>query len=203
MDGQEISSLDDGMQMINTDRAYSGVLEQSAKILVFTFSPGIPFAIVDREGNADPRLSIRNISNFKSEEEMSKVLQSYYESPQEKVLIIEADYHKDKKNINFIKFVVDKVEKESRVPNGVTKSLIVLIHLRRNVNEGHTSTLPMFEEWHSQVYYDINEKPFKLIDNLEIIDTNIKNIIQSEVLFKFDDLLRDLTEKCLLRLNFE
>jgi len=38
---------------------------------------------------------------------------------------------------------------------------------------------------------------------MDLINTNIKNIIQSEKLFTFKTLLEESTEKCLLTLNFD
>ena len=59
---------------------------ESKKLLAFTFSVGIPF-IID-----DPSLLQRNISNFKSEEEIEKNLRIFYEDIKAKALIIQADY---------------------------------------------------------------------------------------------------------------
>ena len=42
-----------------------------------------------------------------------------------------------------------------------------------------------------------------LCENLGLINTNIKNIIQSEKLFHFKAILEESTERCLLTLNFD
>lgn len=95
-----------------TDTLNEVVLMQatSKKLLAFTFSVGLPFK---KEENKGDLLQIINISNFKSEEELGKSLGAFYESKSAKVFIIDADYIKDKQHINFIKFVVDKIEKDS------------------------------------------------------------------------------------------
>lgn len=68
---------------------------------------------------------------------MSKYLELFYESEREKLLIIEADYQQDKVHIGFIQFVIDKVEKETmELSRGKEKALILLIHMKRNYNEG-------------------------------------------------------------------
>lgn len=177
---------------------------ESKKLLAFTYSVGLPFSIEDQ------RLQIRNISNFKSEEEIVKNLRFFYEDPIAKAIIIQADYQKDKEHISYLKFVVDKVERETLTytkrdgyHGTVSKSLILLIHMKRNFNELESSSLPMFEGWESKVFYDISKEPFKLTENLDLVNQNIKNIIKSEKLFTFKNLLEESTEKCLLTLNFD
>ena len=51
------------------------------------------------------------------------------------MFIIDADYIKDKEHISFIKFVVDKIEKESSLRCQVNKTLVLLVHMQRNYNE--------------------------------------------------------------------
>lgn len=66
------------------------------------------------------------------------MLYAFYDSNYEKVFIIEVDYYADKKHINFIKFLVDKIENEAvnkgNLPSN--KNFILLVHLQRNYNEG-------------------------------------------------------------------
>ena len=79
----------------------------SRKIFALTYSLGLPYKI------ESDKYVVRNISNFKSEEDLIKNLKAFYESKEiNKVYLIEADYLKDREHINFIKFVVDKVEME-------------------------------------------------------------------------------------------
>lgn len=76
-------------------------------MLIYTYSLGFPYQ------NHDQRLNIRNITTFKSEEDLVKILKTFYESDNQKVFIIEIDFYADKKHINFIKFLVDKIESEA------------------------------------------------------------------------------------------
>ena len=75
--------------------------------------------------------------------------------------------------------------------------------MQRNHHEDDKSLLPLFDGWEQKMYYDISENQLNLANNLELVNTNIKNIIQSEKLFTFREVLTDLTEKCLLKLTFE
>lgn len=101
--------------------------------------------------------------------------------------------------------MIDKVERETLdLSTPTNKSLIVLVHMKRNYNEGHESSLPLFDGWEMKVYYDINvDKQLSLAKDLALFDTNIKAIIKSEKIVTFKTLLERLTEKCLFRLNFE
>jgi hypothetical protein len=61
------------------------------------------------------------------------------------------------RNIAFVKFIVDKVEKEVLDGEGWdgTKTLIILMHMQRNNPEGGKSSIPLFAGWDQKVYYDI------------------------------------------------
>ena len=52
----------------------------------------------------------RSVTNFKSEGELVKTLQQFFDARRQNVLIIEANYINDKQHLSFIKFIVDKVE---------------------------------------------------------------------------------------------
>lgn len=49
----------------------------SKKLVAFTFSIGFPFKIDESEND---HFQIRNISNFKSEEELVKIISQFYAS---------------------------------------------------------------------------------------------------------------------------
>lgn len=53
------------------------------------------------------------------------------------------------------------------------------------------------------MYYDIQEKPFSLANNLHLMERNLKEIIQNENLYNFEENLPELTERCLLKLTFD
>jgi hypothetical protein len=52
----------------------------------------------------------RSVTNFKSEAELVKTLQQFFDARKQNVLIIEANYITDKQHLSFIKFIVDKIE---------------------------------------------------------------------------------------------
>ncbi len=55
----------------------------------------------------------------------------------------------DKQHIAFVKFLVDKVEKEIFDNYGWpgTKTVIILMHMQRNNPEGSKSSIPLFSGW--------------------------------------------------------
>jgi hypothetical protein len=60
----------------------------------------------------------------------------------------------------------------------------------------------LFENWGHRVYYDIDPNTkFDFSQNL--LDKNIKQIIQEDAIADFKSMVGPLAEKCLLKLNFE
>lgn len=88
-------------------------------------------------GNSDGKINFRSISNFKSEQEVLKQLHMFYESKTELVFIIDLNYIIDKQHIDFVKFIVEKVEREAI--NGKEwqncKTVVVMLHMQRNFHE--------------------------------------------------------------------
>lgn len=61
----------------------------------------------------------------------------------------------------------------------------------------------MFDGWIMKMFYDITNEPFLLVNNLDILNKNIIEIIEEDKLVKFVDIVKNLTEKCLMSLSFE
>jgi len=57
-----------------------------------------------------------------------KTLNSFYESRQHKVFILQANFITDKEHISFIKFIIDKISDEMKGKYG-QKSIVLLIHM--------------------------------------------------------------------------
>ncbi len=76
-------------------------------MVAFTYSLRLDLSsIKDHETN----ILSRSVTNFKSETELLKTLQQFFDARKQNVLIIEANYLTDKQHLSFIKFIVDKVE---------------------------------------------------------------------------------------------
>ena len=74
--------------------------------------------------------------------------------------------------------------------------------MQRNYNEKDFSSLPLFESWGHRGYYDIDPKS-SFDFSQQLLDKNILQIIQEEKIAEFRSLIGPLSEKCLLKLNFE
>lgn len=102
-----------------------------------------------------------------------------------------------------MKFIVDKVEKEILDGDGWNgiKTLIILMHMQRNNPEGNNSSIPLFAGWEQKVYYEIQEQQVSLIGDLLL--KNTKQIIAQSTFIDFNSVISSLTEKCLLKLNYD
>ena len=132
------------------------------KVLALTYTLGFDISISE---NSDGRINFRSISNFKSEQEIVKQLHQFYESETETVFILDANYITDKSHVSFIKFIVDKVERDAidgKAWNGC-KTVLFMLHMQRNFHEKNQSQVPVFDEsWEQVVYYDTSLEPFTL-----------------------------------------
>ena len=73
--------------------------------------------------------------------------------------------------------------------------------MQRNNHEGANSSIPLFSGWEQKVYYDIQDQHANLIGDL--LMKNTKQIIKESDLIDFNSLISSLTEKCLLKLNYD
>ncbi len=106
---------------------------KSNKLLAFTYSVNLDLTAFEvlRKHIQEDTITVRGISNFKSEQELVRQLQKFYMSDTQAVQILEGTFVNDKQHIAFVKFIVDKVEKEifdNKGWNG-TKTVIILMHM--------------------------------------------------------------------------
>jgi|LauGreDrversion4_2_1035121.scaffolds.fasta_scaffold175688_1 hypothetical protein len=117
-------------------KAKNGLEEnQTKKVLMFTYSQRLESELKDQYQN---EVVHKSISTVKSELDTTKQIQKFYESGDELVLIFDLHYASDSQHLSFLKFLVDKVEKEASASLkwGGTKTIIIMVHLQRNFNEG-------------------------------------------------------------------
>jgi hypothetical protein len=119
-------------------------------MLLFTYSLGFDLSIINKNQS---KINFKSISNFKSEQEIIKQLHLFYGSENEKIFILDANYINDKQHISFVKFIIDKVERDAidgKKWKGL-KTIILLIHMHRNIHEFNKSCIPIFDQSWEQV----------------------------------------------------
>jgi hypothetical protein len=167
------------------------------KVFVYTYHKNIFTNIFDSDH--DNKIAHNNFSSFKSEHELRKDMISFFNSTSHYIYLLELDYNREGAHLTILKFLIDKLESETRNSWKFLKSIVIVVHMSRNII--YEPIQNMFEGWDYWMFNELFHSKLSLDENF-LLKPTTKLIIEEE-LGSIEHFIKTYIEKCMMRFRYE
>ncbi|CAG9322655.1 unnamed protein product [Blepharisma stoltei] len=162
-----------------------------SKLIAFTYDTNYYSNEYEQENKS--KMLVKELSSFKSEQDLTKDLQKFYVEDKE-IYILELEFSKESQHLSLIKFIIDKLEDELKIE----KNICIIIHMKRNIK--YDNAIILFESWKMQMFDGLSTESFDVSDKLA---KDTKTLISENLVINFEDNVSVFIEKCLLKFKYD
>ena len=144
-------------------------------------------------------VALQKISNFKSEEDANKDLQTFFNSEQNQTYILEMEYSKESDHLRLIISIIERIGRETENRWNKRKNVMILVRMSRN--DQNRKPVEVFRQWKLRFFESLLGNSLELTG--EILDYDLTTILHEKNIISFKEMVPDLAEKSLDSLRYQ